>query len=375
MENQNYKYFETNPHPSLQANGGGFEQHVMEMSHVADPSLHASPFWRCFPHVMGFILVYLFGAIYFNDAIFYYFPIMFFFPMLIFIFICLPKQYMFVVDHIPVFVNNLSWSFWIALSVYIVVTALNATIPLVIAPAAVHEVYHETHDFWQAQIVFTALVTTAFLDEAVRCWLCNRCFQVFYGIGNDTTSVNSLILNCALNGCGIAIAKGFVALAIIGNTLPTETGDAGDASTVELIYDYKFALLHFVPKAFIYNTALHPVFMMVMYGLCLVPFHAMMGALWGIGFVRRFVLEHTVAFAQILMFPWFFGFVVNLVIAEVFYNVIDGEFSDSTTMYTVVSVTPVLITLIATAVFYALFKRQIDRSISKIHAVGLLQVN
>ena len=82
----------------------------------------------------------------------------------------------------------------------------------------------------------------------------------------------------------------------------------------ELIYEYRYALVHYIPKAFIKNDDLYPVLMVVIYGLCILPFHTILGSLWGIGFIRRFVLEHTICFGQILMFPWFFHFILNIII-------------------------------------------------------------
>eukprot|EP00484_Ammonia_sp_Unknown_P026253 CAMPEP_0197047162 /NCGR_PEP_ID=MMETSP1384-20130603/22706_1 /TAXON_ID=29189 /ORGANISM="Ammonia sp." /LENGTH=380 /DNA_ID=CAMNT_0042479039 /DNA_START=22 /DNA_END=1164 /DNA_ORIENTATION=- len=370
MNTQNYKYFETNPNP-LQANPGGIEHHMMELTHLPDPSLHASPFWRALPHLMGFAFIYVFGGMYFNDDVFYYFPIMFFFPSLIFIFVCLPKQYMFDSSNIPIFVNNLSWGFWVGgLSSYAAATTLNITIPTVLPPASAQSEYYGTHDFKQEQIVFTALVLTTFLDEVIRCYLCHRSFQRYFGLGANTSSINTLMLNCTLNATGMAMAKGFLALCLLGNT-DADTSNLDGAHT-ELIYDYRFALLHYVPKAFIKNDQLYPVLMVVIYALALLPFHSVMGALWGVGFVRRFVLEHTVAFAQILMFPWFFHFVVNIVIGEVFYNVLDADFTDTSTVYILCFAVPITTTILAMVVFYILFKRQIDRSISRLHASDML---
>ena len=135
----------------------------------------------------------------------------------------------------------------------------------------------------------------------------------------------------------------------------------------EVIYDYKYALLHYIPKAFVYNESMYPVIMAVIYGLAILPLHTVLGALWGIGFIRRFVLEHTIAFGQLLMFPWFFHFVFNLVIAEVFYNVIDDEFKDTVMIYMATIVVPVVVAIVALVVFFVLFRRKIDRSISRLH--------
>eukprot|EP01083_Nonionella_stella_P080143 220061_1 len=364
MNSQNYKYFETNPHPYQ---GGGIDQHMLDSTQLPDPSLHASPIWRVMPHVLGFVFVYAFGGMYLNDDIFYYFPICFFIPLLLFIFICLPKQYVFDTANLPSFINNLSWGFWYGgLSLYCVLTTLNVTIPAIIPPQSTQDNHYETHNFWQQQIIFTALCLTSLVDEIVKCYLCHRSVQRFHGLGAATTSINTLLLNCALTGTGMAIAKGFLALCLLGNTnaQTTQTGD-------ELIYDYRYALLHYIPKAFVYNDGLYPVLMAVIYGVVIVSFHSICGALWGIGFVRRFVLEHTVAFGQILMFPWFFHFIINVVIAEVFYNVVDDEFKDTSAVYTTTILVPVTVTVIAVVIFYLLFIRQIDQSISHLHSSRL----
>ena len=218
MASQNYKYFETNPANPLQANSG-VDQHMLELTQLPDPSLQASPFWRAFPHILGFIFVWLFGGMYFNDDIFYFFPIMFFFPILILIFVCLPKQYVFEISNIPTFINNLSWGFWFGgLSSYVILTIININLPFIIAPSGETNNNHHfgTHHFWQEQIIFTALVLTSLIEEIIKCYLCHRSFQRFHGIGASTSSINTLLLNCALSASGCAIAKGFLALCLIG---------------------------------------------------------------------------------------------------------------------------------------------------------------
>ena len=138
-----------------------------------------------------------------------------------------------------------------------------------------------------------------------------------------------------------------------------------------LVFDYKYALLHYIPKAFDQNGELYPAIMTIIYALVILPFHTMLGSLWGIGFIRVKVLEHAVAFAQILMFPWCFHFILNLVIAEFFYNVIDNEYNHKPSVYGVTIGVPIFITFIAFIIFIVLFKRQIDRSISHLHAASL----
>ena len=216
MANENYKYFETNPRPMTATHT--IDQHInMDLSITADPSLQAPAFWRTFPHILGFIFIYLFGGMYFNDDIFYYFPIMFFFPSLLFIFICLPYQFMFDTKHIPSFINNLSWGFWFGgISLYITLTTFNHTIPSIMPPAPDQNGQHETHNFFQEQIVFTALCLTSLVEEIVKCYLCHRSFSRFHGLGASTSSINMLLLNCSLNTSGMAIAKGFLALCLIG---------------------------------------------------------------------------------------------------------------------------------------------------------------
>ena len=121
-------------------------------------------------------------------------------------------------------------------------------------------------------------------------------------------------------------------------TLPLYTGNTTEQNKdiepeAEVVFEYRYALLNYVVKAFVVNDELYPALMMAIYSLAILPLHTVLGALWGIGFIRRFVLEHTIAFGQILMFPWFFHFVVNVAIAELFYNVIDEGFTDTATIY------------------------------------------
>merc|ERR1712192_100728 len=127
----------------------------------------------------------------------------------------------------------------------------------------------------------------------------------------------------------------------------------------EVVYEYRYALL---------NDELYPALMMAIYSLALLPLHTVLGGLRGIGFVRRFVLEHTVAFGQMLMFPWFFHFVANVAIAELFYNYVDGGFTDTATIYGACVAIPILVCSIATMAFFVLFKRTIDRSITQLHS-------
>merc|ERR1719461_2614573 len=124
----------------------------------------------------------------------------FFFPILLFVFICLPKQYVFETSNIPSFINNLSWGFWFGgLSVYILLTTMNIVITLVMPPAVAQNHHYGTHHFWQYQIVFTALALTSLMEEIVKCYLCHRSFQRFHGHGTSTSSINTLLLNCTLN--------------------------------------------------------------------------------------------------------------------------------------------------------------------------------
>ena len=215
MASQNYSYFETNPNP-LSDTHQGIDHHLMG-GDLPDPSLHASPFWRVLPHGCGFVLVYIFGGMYFNFDVFYYFPIMFLLPAILLIFICLPGQYMLDTQCIPSFINNLSWGFWYGgISLFCGLTVINHTIPDIMPPAGPQSYHHGTRDCWQGQIVFTAVIMTSLIEEIVKCYLCHRYVERFHTFGASASSINPIMLNCSANGMGMAVAKGFLALCLLG---------------------------------------------------------------------------------------------------------------------------------------------------------------
>ena len=101
----------------------------------------------------------------------------------------------------------------------------------------------------------------------------------------------------------------------------------------QVVFDYRFALLDYIVKPFVVNDSLYPVIMMVIYSMAITPLHTVLGALWGIGITRRYALDHPIAFAQNLLPPLACHAVVNVVIAEIFYNVLTEAFTDTATIY------------------------------------------
>ena len=101
----------------------------------------------------------------------------------------------------------------------------------------------------------------------------------------------------------------------------------------QVVFDYRFALLNYIVKPFVVNDQLYPVIMVVIYSMAITPLHTVLGALWGIGFIRRYALDHPIAFGQNLLPPFACHAVVNVVIAEIFYNVLDDGFTDTATIY------------------------------------------
>ena len=101
----------------------------------------------------------------------------------------------------------------------------------------------------------------------------------------------------------------------------------------QVVFDYRFALLNYIVKPFVVNDQLYPVIMVVIYSMAITPLHTVLGALWGIGFIRRYALDHPIAFGQNLLPPFACHAVVNVVIAEIFYNVLGDGFTDTATIY------------------------------------------
>lgn len=357
IASQNYSYFETNPNP-LSDTHQGIDHHLMGTD-LPDPSLHASSFWRVFPHGFGFFLIYLFGGMYFNFDIFFYFPIMFLLPGLTLLFMCSPRQYILDKSCIPSFINNLSWGFWYGgTCLFCCLTMMNHTIPDILPPAGPQSDHHGTRDCWQFQIVFTAVIMTALIEEIVKCYLCHRYVDRFHSFGASASSINSIMLNCSANGMGMAMAKGFLALCLIGNS--SEQINVIEPEE-QLVFDYRFALLHYIVKPFVVNDSLHPVIMMVIYSLAVTPLHTVLGALWGIGMIRRYALDHPIAFAQNLLPPFACHGVVNVVIAEIFYNVLDEGFTDTATVYGVSIAIPVLAVCVSGIGCGVLFKIHVEK--------------
>lgn len=99
----------------------------------------------------------------------------------------------------------------------------------------------------------------------------------------------NIILYCAAVGMGVGIAKGVIAIIILGND--DRFDDLG------LVEDFRYGYLDYIITPW-QNVDEHDWKLICLYAFIIVPFHTALGGLWGIGFVRRFVLEHYVAFGQ-----------------------------------------------------------------------------
>ena len=73
---------------------------------------------------------------------------------------------------------------------------------------------------------------------------------------SSTSSINTLLLNCILTATEIAIAKGYLALELLGNPQEVQSTDTTTTSTTTigtyqsgLIYDYQYpslSMIHYI---------------------------------------------------------------------------------------------------------------------------------
>jgi hypothetical protein len=371
-----YKYFETTATSSnaMGPGGGHFssslslaDQNNFELTSLPDPSLRASTFWRIFPHVFSLIFLWFFSALYLNTNLWIFYPLLYLTFILLLMFIILFQQNIFEKTCIPGLFNNLAWSIWSYIAFWLILSFILQQL----LPMMFNNTNNDTMqtDFAsnkkQIEIIFTCIFLTAFAEQILECYLCHRAFNRYFVNAAGFSSINCLILYSTVIGIGIGIAKSLISIALLSNSSVDDLHQG-------FIIDYKYALLDYIAIPFIANhenDKEHEWVFVLISALVLVAFHASNGCLWGIGFVRRFVLEHTLAFSQILMFPWFALICVHLVIAEIFYNVMSYNFSSDSSRAIYLSVcvcTPLLFTIFNIAVAFFLYRRTIEPAVDRI---------
>jgi len=367
MESQTYKYFETG---NITDNNGisNINPHN-DLKYVSDPSLESPPFWQIFPHLLGFIFIWAFVSIFFNTYTIWFFPTFFFFPILIIIFILIGCLFGLNKQMFCGFINTLSHGFWIGIIFYILGTLLNELLPYILG-------YNDNNSdgYKQIKYIFTSLFLTAFIEECLKYYLCNKSYILYFkwDPAKSISDYPCMILYCISIGLGIGISKGLISLALIGN--PNQetcqclfTPSSSDNNSIHFRYaccideDFRYALLNYVVKPYMIQYNDHEWALVILYSFIIVPFHAVLGSLWGVQFVRRYLLDHYISFGQMVMFPWIFHALVNLIISEIFYNVpnMDPNFENKSVWIPISIVIPFLFTIIGIAAFALIFKRKV----------------
>jgi len=208
----------------------------------------------------------------------------------------------------------------------------------------------------QIKYVINALFLTSMLDETIKYLICYRGLKQYFSLSPPLSQINNIILYCTAVGIGIGIGKGALAIILLGSL------KSNGVTTVDhgLIFDYKYGILDYVIMPFMQKD-LHSWPCVLIYSFIMVPFQAALGALWGVCFVRRYVLEHYIAFGQMLMFPWLFHATSNILLSQLYYN-IDRNYTNYSLWLSLTICVPISMLFACIFASILIYKRRVEPS-------------